>query len=288
MHCDALTQEGVFQISKKNLRDGGCHLQCFALFIKGEEARYARANAQIDKFERLCQQDGYHPVTSAKELKEDEINALLTVEGGGVFEGDLQTITSLYNRGVRMCAPVWNEVNELGFPAVLEGERGLTPFGFEAVERMNELGIIVDLSHASDKLLFDVASVSSCPFVASHSNAREVYFHRRNLSNEGIRAIAKSGGLIGLNFYENFLSQDKSREGQLRALLAHAEHILNVGGENVLAIGSDFDGIPSNPYLKNPTVMPLFLQELCKKFGERIAEKIAYFNFIRVFSQVCK
>ena len=157
----------------------------------------------------------------------------------------------------------------------------------EAVDRMIDLGIVPDVSHGSDKLLSDVAAIckrKGASFAASHSGAAEVFPHARNLTDGGIRLIAESGGVVGLDFCAAFLSRDESPEGQRAALLAHAEHIIRAGGESVLAIGSDFDGIPENPYLKNPADLPKFFGDLKKKFGERIAEKILFGNAKRLLN----
>ncbi len=287
LHCDALTSEGVFVVTKENLRRGGCLLQCFAAFIREREGRFARALALCDKFDKLCETEGYVPVRKFSDIRFGRINALLTVEEGGAIEGSLEKLEALYRRGVRMMTLTWNFQNEIGAPnafgAPIEPQTGLTPFGKTAVERMRELGMLVDVSHGSDVLVKDVAAVMrGIPFVASHSNAREIFPHPRNLGDEQIRLIAESGGVVGLNFYDRFLGADRTADGQRQALLAHAEHIIKIGGEDVLALGSDFDGIPENPYLKDPACMPKFAEELKKKFGERVARKIASGNALRV------
>ncbi len=165
---------------------------------------------------------------------------------------------------------------------------GLTPFGREVVERMGELRMLVDVSHGSDALFFDVAAwsrKSGIPFVASHSNARAVCAHTRNLSDREIKILADCGGVMGLNFYDEFLSSDKSAAGQKSALIAQISHILKVGGEDVLAIGSDFDGIPQNAYLKTAADMPRFLEDMCEIFPSRVVEKLAHANAERVIRE---
>ena len=278
-------------------------LQCFAAFVSERQNRFSAAMKLCDKFDLLCGEEGYNPVLRADEIKEDKINALLTVEEGGAIEGDLTKLEALYARGVRMMSLTWNYPNELGFPCfpdyeglhvgrlpltVREEKRGLTPFGFSAVERMGELGIIVDVSHGSDALVKDVAAITKAPFVASHSGANEVFSCARNLTDEGIRLIADSGGVVGLDFCADFLSFDLSKEGQKNALLAHAKHIIKVGGEDVLSIGSDFDGIPENEFMKSPADMPALLELFQSAFGARAVEKFASKNFLRVFESVCK
>lgn len=301
LHCDALTHEGEAQITKENLTAGGCFLQCFAAFISARENRFSSALALCDKFDALCDKEDYHKVTRSGELKEDKINALLTVEEGGAVEGDFHKLETLFSRGVRMMTLTWNYPNEIGYPnfpdyeglkkgrtslAVREKEHGLTPFGFELVERMSALGMIADVSHGSDRLFFDVASLKK-PFVASHSNANSVYNCARNLTDGQIKTLAECGGVVGLNFCADFLSGNQSTEEQKKAIRAHARAIVKAGGVEVLAIGSDFDGIPENPYLKNPSFFPALFEDLEKEFGSEAAEKITRKNFLRVFEEVC-
>ncbi len=286
-------------MTKRRLEEGGCLLQCFAAFVSSREERFREAETLVDKFYRFCEREKITPVTSVDEIG-GGINVLLTVEEGGAIEGSLEKLCALYERGVRMMTLTWNYENEIGYPAFpdyegllagkrafseRETERGLKPFGFECVEKMNELGMIVDVSHGSDRLVKDVAACSKKPFVASHSGARSVLDCARNLTDEGIGLIGKSGGVVGLYFCADFISADLTKEGQREALVRHAEAIVNAGGEDCLAIGSDFDGIPENPYLKNPSVMPDFLSLLERKFGSRRAEKFAYQNFLRVFTE---
>lgn len=322
LHCDALTKkEGVLQVQKNTLMQGGCLLQCFAAFISARENRFSAATALFDSFDEMCTRESYHPVRRFSDVQEGEINALLTVEEGGGLEGSLEKLQFFYERGVRMMTLTWNYENEIGFPnlnmgtrtppptlpsPLLQGrgrqenkpdftrrerERGLTAFGFDVVECMAEMGMLIDVSHGSDKLFSDVSEVSrrkNVPFVASHSGAAAVHDCSRNLTDEQIKTLADCGGVIGLLFCADFLSNDLSAAGQREAILKHAAHIIKVGGEDVLAIGSDFDGIPENAYMKNAADMPRLSDEFERRFGSRIAEKIAHGNAMRIFQEVLK
>ena len=279
-------------------------MQAFAAFVSAKENRFMQAMQLIDKFDALCKEQDYHVVRSFKDVQTDKINALLAVEEGGAIEGDLKKLETLYERGVRLMTLTWNYPNEIGYPNfpdcegfktgrispyTREKERGLTPCGKDAVEKMCQLGMLVDVSHGSDKLVddvFEICKSRGVPFVASHSGAAAICPWARNLEDKEIRLIAQSGGCIGLDFCADFTSSDASKTGQRTALLAHARHIVNVGGEDVLAIGSDFDGIPQNAYLPDPSAVPNFLQELEKAFGSRITEKIAQKNALRVLETV--
>ena len=296
MHCDALTASGAPRVTAERLAVGGCLVQCFAAFV--EEGGFSRFASLADKFDLLCRREGYRKVLCADDIREDAVNAMLTSEGGTF--SSLEELKGLYDRGVRIAGFVWNTPTGAGFPnfpdyaglcsgrvapALRETACGLTEFGFAAAEYMAEVGIIADVSHGSDRLFADIASMKR-PFVASHSNAASVQNWARNLTDGQIRTLADCGGVVGLNFCADFLSDDGSAEGQRVALLAHAHAVLRAGGEDVLAIGSDFDGIPDNAFLPDPSRMPVFLQLLADEFGARIAEKAARDNFLRVIRDV--
>ncbi len=296
MHCDALTATGAPQVTGARLAAGGCLLQCFAAFV--EEGGIARFSSLADKFDVLCEKEGYHRVLCAADVREDAVNVLLTSEGGAF--SSLKELETLYARGVRMAGFVWNTPTAAGYPnfpdyaglcagrvppSLREGARGLTEFGREAAAFMEERGMIADVSHGSDALFFEIAARKR-PFVASHSNAASVQNRARNLTDEQIALLADCGGVAGLNFCADFLSDDGSAEGQRAAIVAHARAILNAGGEDVLAIGSDFDGIPANPFVPDPSGMPRLLALLADEFGMRIAEKAVRDNFLRVVRDV--
>lgn len=297
LHCDALTAEGVPSARGDTLKEGDCFLQAFAIFLRKGEGGFLRAIEYCDKFDRLCKDEGFRPVYTSSDLRSEGIHALLTLEGGGAIESNLENLKTLYERGVRMMTLTWNYPNEIGFPnlpsekgsgEMRERTKGLTAFGREAVERMCAMKMIPDVSHGSDKLVEDVSEICrmhSFPFLASHSCSAEVRACSRNLEAEQIRLIADSGGVVGLNFCMDFISDDKSAESQKTALLAHAREIIDVGGEDVLAIGSDFDGTAPNSYLPSPSHMPKLIDDFHETFGFRIAEKIAYKNALRVLKE---
>lgn len=299
LHCDALTAE-IPAVTGERLRAGGCLLQCFAAFVSARENRFASALALCDKFDALCKEEGFQPVTKAGELAPDRVNAMLTVEEGGAIEGDLKKLDALYARGVRMMTLTWNHPNEIGFPnfpdyeglcagrtplSARERARGLTEFGRSTVAHMNKLGVLPDVSHGSDALFSEVAEICRAagkPFVTSHSGANSVCDCARNLTDGQIKTLADCGGVVGLDFCADFLSADQSAEGQRAAILAHARAIVNAGGDDVLAIGSDFDGMPENPYVRTPADLPRLLELFVKEFGSAAAEKFASGNFLRV------
>lgn len=291
LHCDALTGTGESQVKRQALATGGCLLQCFAAFISVREGRYEEFLRLADKFNELCRAEGYRPVRKYGDIGADKINALFTVEDGGALEGDISKLDILYERGVRMLGLTWNYPNEIGFPnfpdyeGLIAGrasfsareERGLTPFGFEVVSRMRETGMIVDLAHASDGVFQDVAGESrrtGVPFCVSHTASASVLDCARNLIDTQIKTLADCGGVAGLYFCADFLSPDGSADGQRAAILKHARAMINAGGENVLTLGSDFDGIPPNAYLPDASYLPRLYEDFSKEFGSSVAQKI--------------
>lgn len=211
---------------------------------------------------------------------------MLTIEDGGVLGTDLNKLEQAYKDGVRLITLTWNGENGIGFPNSEKSEimnRGLKPFGYSCIERMNELGIAIDVSHLSDGGFWSVASKSKKPIIASHSNARSVTSHRRNLTDDMMKAIAKSGGIIGLNFCGSFLTDD----GNISAvsdMAKHIFHIYNTAGEDVLALGSDFDGISGKLEIKTPSDTEKLFDYLLKEgMPQTATEKLAYKNALRYF-----
>lgn len=282
LHCDALTKEGVAVVSEETLRAAGVKLQCFAAFVNGEKGEgFSRFFSLADKFEKLCERGDLHPVQEQFSLSEGG-NAMLTVEGGEAIE-ELSHLDEMKRRGVKMIGITWNRPNALGFP---HGEKGgSTEFGKACVEKMCDLKILPDVAHGSDELVGDVAEICKgrgMPFVCSHAGARAVFPCSRNLSDESIRKIAEGGGVVGVYFVAKFLSKDRSAEGQREAIFAHIEHIRKVGGEDVLALGSDFDGAPPNPYIKTPADLKKLAAGVYSRFSYRFAEKFFFRNALRV------
>ena len=163
----------------------------------------------------------------------------------------------------------------------------LTAWAFASAEGLGAFAADTGTYRAG--LFSDVAALSRrshIPFLASHSGADAVFSCARNLTDDQLKTLADCGGIVGLDFCADFLSDDKRAEGQRAALLAHAAHILKTGGEDVLALGSDFDGIPENAYMRSAACIPDLLEAFSSAFGERITEKIAAKNAMRLFGEV--
>ena len=175
--------------------------------------------------------------------------AILTVENGSALAGRLDRIEALARDGVRMLTLTWNGENELG--SGIKTDHGLSGFGREAIRELERQGILVDASHLNDQGFDDLLKVAEKPFVASHSNARSVCPHKRNLTDDQIRELVRRGCLIGLNFYSAFLRPDGCPAAP-DDLWRHVVHFLELGAENCLALGSDADGADLPSCLDSP------------------------------------
>ena len=234
-------------VSLEKLRDSGYLLQAFACFVDLNAAEdpwgEALALADLYRQEAKKNRDLLVPVLSFSDLEqagaEGKTGGLLTVEEGGVLEGDPDRLQTLHERGVRLITLTWNYENELGFPNGKAG--GLKPRGFDCLAEMERLHIIPDVSHLGDDGFRDVCRAAKRPFLASHSCCRALRDHPRNLTDGMLRALADRGGIVGVNFYSHFLGEDPvSRTADI---LRHLRHMLNIGGLHLPALGSDFDGI---------------------------------------------
>ena len=232
-------------------------------------------------------------IKTAKELEyaeREELNlALLTVEEGGVLNGNRNRLEELYQRGVRLITLTWNYENCIGYPNsrnAQEMQKGLKSFGKQVVEEMNERGMLVDVSHLSDGGFWDCIRLSKKPIIASHSNARALCAHPRNLSDEMLCALGECGGVVGLNFYPQFLQSDRSAE--VLDIAKHGMHILQKAGEDSVALGTDFNGFEAGQNWLRGIEEIECVWDALKKAGmtERQLDKLSYQNVKRVLEEV--
>lgn len=301
LHCDSLTvcadngrslSDGGAQADFSKLKKSGCSLQCFAIFTEGENAardfyRY------LSYYDGQVRGDGATPVYSYADIARaesmDELACVLTVENLGFIGGDLNALEGLKAAGVKMASLVWNHANALAYPNLVfenglprfdkSSPEGLTPLGKEAVKRLEELKIIIDVSHLSDGGTDYILDNARAPVVASHSNSREVCPVSRNLTDAQIKKIADCGGVVGVNYCKDFLGG-----APLDAVYRHIARIMQVGGEDVVALGSDFDGIPAYAELSDCLKLEGLFSYLSKRgITPRQSEKLRYLNADRVF-----
>lgn len=320
MHCDTISElwkskragrpqelaANSLHMDIQKMKKAGYMLQNFAMYIdlKKDLDPYTYVCSLIDIFYEEIEKNknDIRVVKTYEEIMENErggkISALLTIEEGGCCKGKLENLEKLYERGARMMTLTWNYPNELanpnlyqketdanGFP-LFDNTKGLTKTGFLFVERMEELGMIIDVSHLSDAGFWEIADCTKKPFVASHSNARALCGYARNLTDDMIRAIANRGGVIGLNYYGCFLNRKNDDTSTAARIAEHARYIVNTGGIECLGLGSDFDGIDGNLELADCAHMyKLFDALRAAGFSENAIDKIAYQNVLRVYRE---
>ncbi|AEV68414.1 dipeptidase [Acetivibrio clariflavus] len=300
-HCDTITK--IMELNS-NLYSNNCHIdilrlkkagncvQTFAAFIAPiYSPAYAmkRAMQIIDRFYselEIYKDDimlccNYNDIETA--LSQGKIAAMLSIEGGEALQGDLGALRNFYRLGVRSVCLTWNYRNEIA-DGVKDEETGggLTPFGRQLVAEMNRLGMLVDLSHISQRGFWDVMATTSKPVIVSHSNARKICSHPRNLYDDQILAVAKNGGVIGINFYPEFLNDEG--KAFVKDIIKHIEHIVSLAGPDHIGIGADFDGIEKTPEdIKGIENISIVFEEMAKlNYSDEIIRKFASENFLRL------
>ena len=304
LHCDTMMQlldhpdsgdlyRNTWKIDIEKLQKAHSKIQDFALFINMGETndpygRYEEMRnlcvSQIHNYgEHIQHVLSYQDVESV--YKSGKIGALMSIEEGGVLGGDLDKLKQAYQDGVRLITLTWNYPNGLGEPHCGEQHKKLTPKGIEFVEAMQDLGIIVDCSHLNDAGTEQLGDILDVPFVASHSNAREVTAHTRNLPDNLIKLIANKGGVIGLNFAQSFLGT--SPVSRIDDIVKHGLYLIDKGGEDVVALGTDFDGIKPNTEIKDASEM-YRLYDAFKEAGLSVeqCEKLFWKNADRLLKEI--
>ena len=318
LHCDTIwkiseakekgeelsLKKSYLQIDEEKLIKGNYFAQCFAIYIP---------NKYTDPFERCLRGiEIYHeqikrsrvlaPVYSysdfEKNAKKGKISAVLTMEDGCPIGENLDNLYTFYQKGVRMICLLHNLVNPIGNPnfvrclsdgcpnpTIANVKTGLTEFGRALVKEMNKLGMIIDVSHLSDKGFYDVIALSKRPIVASHSNARSICGHVRNLTDDMLYKLADNGGVLGVNFAKQFMHNDEALgRNTSECALRHIRYIKKKIGVEYIALGSDFDGIDPDIEISDASKMHLLIRMLEKGgFSSEEIEKITYKNALRVF-----
>lgn len=324
MHCDTISEivtrrkqgqkvelrKNELHLDLEKMKSAGYLVQNFAMFLymKNLENPYEACMQMIDTYKQeiannsdaIAEAFSYEDIIKNKQA--GKLSALLTIEEGEAAMGSIEKLHEFYQRGVRMLTLTWNFKNSIGYPNCLRPdgtrapygvpntEQGLTGFGIEFVQEMERLGMIIDVSHLSDAGFYDVLRVTKAPFVASHSNARAVCPHVRNMTDDMIRRLAERGGVMGMNFCPAFLDLEQDYDkavGTMQMVIDQIKHIIKIAGEDCIGLGSDFDGISPHAELKDASCMPL-LADLMRQqgFSETTIEKILYKNVLRVYHAV--
>jgi membrane dipeptidase len=309
LHCDTISEchlsggkrslcSSDLCVDIEKLKKADSLAQVFALYIdmKATENPMQYCLDMLDLFYRELDKNKENIAFAScfedieKNRKAGKISALLAIEEGAALNGSIVNLRIFYRLGVRLITLLWNYPNQLGYPnfEFKYKDKGLTEFGFEVVEEMNKLGMLIDVSHLSDGGFYDVARVSRKPFVASHSNARACTPHPRNLTDDMIKVLAEKGGVMGLNFESYFLNEGEPTDvSTVEDMVRHLKHIRNVGGIEVMAMGTDFDGTMHTSEIRNIGEMDKLTLVLKKKgFTEEELDKLYYKNALRVIKEV--
>lgn len=296
-HCDALlklwedpdnrsfAKDDSIQVNFERMVEGDVIVQCFALFaepfLKNDE-KYRAILKQVELY--------YSQVISQKQMKSiknwddlfhleaNERGAILTLEGMDAIGDDLDRLKLLFELGVKSVGLTWNHANLCGDGVLEDRGAGLSLFGKEVIKLNNESEVLTDVSHLNERGFWDCIELSNYVW-ASHSNAKTIANHPRNLTDEQILAIIKKGGMIGVVFYPLFLTNSDS--AQIDDIIRHIEHICALGGEEHLCFGSDFDGIPITVNgFEHAGKYQAFLEELLKHYDEKYVIGFAHQNFL--------
>lgn len=308
-HCDTLTElynknaslyenEQHFDIKRQIALGGG--LQFCAIYVPTEVFR-----CQGGLRYTLCLLDKYNQ--EIKKLHENGIDVLqvrtaedagnvlkhkagtlLAIEEGGAIDGSLEALRCLYELGVRAMTLTWSNRNDIadGINEEATGS-GLTLFGKQVVAEMNRLGMLVDVSHISTAGFWSVIETSTKPIIATHSNAKSLCPHPRNLNDEQIKALAQNGGLAGITFAGQFLEEDW-RNACIESVYKHIDYMLNlIGNDDHIGFGSDFDGISHPPYnIQGVQDYKPLIEYLSKYYSDETINKITHQNVINLLQKV--
>ncbi|MDQ0216997.1 membrane dipeptidase [Peribacillus cavernae] len=256
-HCDVLMKlfldpnisfldSEKLQITYQSLQETSGNVQCFAIYVPEAvhpDMRFIAALSMVDIFyEKVLTMPGMKLVTAQKDieaLKEEEIGAVLTLEGCDCIGGDLLKLKTLLRLGVTSVGLTWNFANRLADGAMEKRAGGLTGFGKNVVKTLNQHHIWCDVSHLSEKAFWDVIELADYP-IASHSNVHRLCRHPRNLKDDQIKALLKKNGVVGVTFVPQFLTEKPV--ANISDVIKQIDYIANLGGGRQIGFGSDFDG----------------------------------------------
>ena len=313
MHCDtlmkgwnvpgkALYDAPDFSINLKLLKENQSLVQFFAMYLRRDvdgnlrdvdeayeilNGMHAYYTEQMELNKHLIR-PAYSVSDILKNKEKGLLSSILTIEDGTFVDGYLDNLNKVYDMGIRLVTLLWGFENSMGYPCEEDAElnkKGLKPFGFEAIERMNDLGIIIDVSHTSEGGFYDVAKASKKPFVASHSCAKALCGHPRNLTDDQLKVLGEKGGYVGVNFECSFL-KDGSTHATYDQVMEHLLHMKNKAGIEAIGFGSDFDGIDDNGEMVDYSGFGRMLLELEKHFTPREINMICSGNALRVMKDI--
>ena len=323
LHCDTIEKAFDEQLkldsdklsfNTKLVKQNLPQIQCLATFVHSkyevQNKGYERASKIIDNFYKTYNPEEMYIIKNVKDLESEQlktkIGIILTIENGTAIFGkyedkkfskkiendmqkssNLENIKELYKKGIRMMGIVWNDDNKLASGALTKNDKGLTDLGKQYIRELVKHKIIIDVSHASNKTFWDTCKIAST-IVASHSNVKKLCNHPRNLDDEQIKQIAKTGGVIGICFSSLFLTETKV--ATVKDVVNHIDYIANLVGVEYISFGSDFDGLDKEHILediRNTSDYKKIIEELqLRGYTKDDIEKICYKNFIRVAKNI--
>ncbi|WP_054738736.1 dipeptidase [Cellulosilyticum ruminicola] len=299
MHCDTIDRlyndkthlfSNDYHIDIYKLRASKYFAQWFALYSdiqKVQESLMDYVKHMRDYFlqEIESNKDQIGLATNYEEYMDlrnkGKLAAFLSLEEAAPIGNDINELDTLWQMGVRMMTFTWNHKNQLGAPHSMK--EGLSPFGKQVADRLNDYKILVDISHLSEQGVRDLATIYKKTIMASHCNAYALMPHSRNLSDDTIRLIASAGGVIGVNFYSVFLNG--SDESLVEDIVRHIDHFYKVGGKEVLALGTDFDGMDCKLEVCDAGKMDKLVARLSKKYSGDVIDAITYGNAERLIKE---
>lgn len=298
LHCDSIVPYKTLgddflcektQFSLRELSKFQKLCQTMAVFIpdtiRGEEAfLYAKAHFKYLNDLAGKQNDIVEIVHNTNDIRRitgaGKCALLLAIESGAALAGNVANVECFFDLGVKIMTLVWNGENEIA--SGHSTDKGFTSFGRQVVEKMEQVGMLVDVSHLNDRGFEELCTFAREPFIATHSNLRTVCGHKRNLTKQQFQEIVKRKGLVGVNLYERFLSD--TAKGDVDSLYRHIEEMLSLEGEDVIACGSDFDGADIEESLNTPAKFAQASEYLLKKgIKEAVVKKIFFENAVRFF-----
>ena len=307
MHCDTMLEawrknkplkDIDLSINLVLLKDNDCLAQFFAIFMSPIEQKHMTAWELFEKVHSYYEEQLKNsenivaPVLCKGDIEQNskagKISSMLTIEDGVLLEGEIERLHKVFDMGVRLITLTWNFENSIGYPCsddLKKNAMGLKDFGIDVVREMNNLGMLIDVSHGSEKLFFDVCKYSDKPFVASHSCAKSLCNHRRNLTDLQLKELGNKGGVVGVNFEKSFL-RDDGEPATFDVIIKHLLYMKSKAGIDALGFGSDFDGIEDNGELIKYSGFEKLLERMQNHFTDDEIDKISHKNALRVINEI--
>ncbi len=299
-----ISQPTEFHTDIARLRKGGLKAQFWSVYVPASTMTagnaYVTTLEQIELVHQMCQRypDDFEIALTAGDVKrivgQGKIASLIGVEGGHSIENSLSRLRELYDRGARYMTLTHSRNLDWADACTDEPKvGGLNAFGEEVVREMNRMGMLVDISHVSPECMRKTLAVTQAPVIYSHSSARAICDHVRNVPDDILKLTAANGGVVMVNFYTGFclpkkqLDIDRRCRGDFRIIVDHIEHIIKVAGIDHVGIGSDFDGIPRLPRgMEDVSCYPAITQELLNRgYDRQQIHKVLGGNALRVLRE---